>query len=248
MSKDINIDGQLNFLEMMGAYTDSSGASISVSKPRTEIKGRKTAERSISVKDSGPIEMESEQLSFSLDIISIGDSNEEPVDSGIVVKELDKIEIETRKSSENSTLIIEPEPEPAAEEPAPEPAAEEPALEPVAAVAPEPTAETPEPAAEEPEPEPVVEASVKRAPKLKKKSGGRVELFDKCSDCWCSDCKHNSQNEGKPREMCGMMMACPACEACIEQGYAEVCEIGSAKEGCKTRAIEEGLFVEEESV
>ena len=44
------------------------------------------------------------------------------------------------------------------------------------------------------------------------------------------------------------MMACPACETCLEQGYGEICEIGSAKEGCKTRAIEEGLFVEEESI
>ena len=42
-----------------------------------------------------------------------------------------------------------------------------------------------------------------------------------------------------------MMMPCPACDGCIEEDSATICEIGSAKEGCKFRAIEEGIFVPE---
>lgn len=71
-------------------------------------------------------------------------------------------------------------------------------------------------------------------------------LFGKCSKCWCYDCKHNSRNEGKPRDMCGVMMPCPACDSCVSEGFAEVCEIGSAKEGCMTRALEEGIVIQDE--
>lgn len=84
----------------------------------------------------------------------------------------------------------------------------------------------------------------KPIPKAKEETHGEEPLFKQCKKCWCYDCKHNARNEAIPREMCGMMMPCPACKSCEDEGMATVCEIGNAKEGCKTRAIEEGLYVE----
>ena len=73
-----------------------------------------------------------------------------------------------------------------------------------------------------------------------------VPQFAECEKCWCRDCKHNSRNEGVPRNLCGTMMACPACAGCIEEDNPTICEIGNAKEGCMTRALEEGIVVKEE--
>lgn len=70
-------------------------------------------------------------------------------------------------------------------------------------------------------------------------------LFKQCKRCWCFDCKHNSRNEAVPREMCGSMMPCPACDGCVAEDQATICEIGNAKEGCKLRATEEGIYTEE---
>ena len=267
----MKIDGQLNFLEMMGAFTDDSGATVSVTKPRNEIKGRKSKGSSIEVSEGGKIEDENRQLSFSLDIMDADGSLSSPVESGIIVKELEKIEI-TEKNSDNQTYfeIKEPKAIEAKKKTSDiialveEPEAVAPKEQPTSAkkpVAPKPESATVEkPVESKPEPTPVEEPEVvaqKEQPTSAKKpvvpaktakSGGRVELFERCSECWCSDCKHNSRNEGKPREMCGTMMPCPACETCIEEGHAEICEIGSYKEGCRTRAIEEGIFVEEESI
>lgn len=67
-------------------------------------------------------------------------------------------------------------------------------------------------------------------------------LFPECSDCWCRDCRHNSRGEAVPREMCGKEMPCPACDGCVADGHAGICIIGSAKEGCMTRAVEEGIY------
>lgn len=71
-------------------------------------------------------------------------------------------------------------------------------------------------------------------------------LFKQCKKCWCFDCKHNSKNEGVPRDMCGTRMPCPACDSCIAEDQATICEIGNAKEGCKLRAEEEGILVNED--
>ena len=60
----------------------------------------------------------------------------------------------------------------------------------------------------------------------------------------CRDCKHNAVNEGVLRDICGNMQACPACEMCLRLGVAEICIIGSAKEGCSVRAAEEGILEE----
>ena len=91
---------------------------------------------------------------------------------------------------------------------------------------------------------------VKPIPKKAKESGDtpKDSLFKACVRCWCFDCKHNLRNEGVPRDICGTMMACPACKGCEEEDSPTICEIGNAKEGCMTRAIEEGIAVREEYI
>ena len=98
------------------------------------------------------------------------------------------------------------------------------------------------------EPEPVKEVKKKREPKTAPKADKPAGdlLFTDCERCWCHDCKHNSRLKGVPREMCGRMMPCPSCDDCVAENHASICEIGNAKEGCMTRAIEEGLVVTED--
>lgn len=67
-------------------------------------------------------------------------------------------------------------------------------------------------------------------------------LFLECELCWCKDCKHNSKNEAEPRDFNGEMKPCPACEFCVDNDEPEICEKGSAKNGCRLRAEEEGLI------
>ncbi|MBO4680150.1 MAG: hypothetical protein J5626_10840 [Lachnospiraceae bacterium] len=136
---------------------------------------------------------------------------------------------------------------------------EEPKPEPVKAE--EPVVEVPKPETvkveTKPEPKPVVEVPkqepkpepkpVKEVPKETPKDAGSKEiLFKQCKKCWCFDCKHNSRNEGVARDICGTQMPCPACESCISEDQATICEIGNAKEGCKLRAQEEGILIPEE--
>ena len=64
--------------------------------------------------------------------------------------------------------------------------------------------------------------------------------FAECIDCWCHDCRFNELNEAVPRDFAGEMKPCPACASCLEGGSAELCEIGSYDNGCKTRALDEG--------
>lgn len=73
----------------------------------------------------------------------------------------------------------------------------------------------------------------------------KVELFKGCKKCWCADCKHNEKLEGEPRDFGGMSMACTPCTDCEKEGSANTCPIGDYKEGCKLRAKEEGIFIEE---
>jgi len=79
---------------------------------------------------------------------------------------------------------------------------------------------------------------------LKEESSEPKELlFKQCKRCWCNDCRHNYRNEGIPRNFCGTMMACPACDECIKENSASICPIGDYEAGCELRGIEEGLFV-----
>ncbi len=66
--------------------------------------------------------------------------------------------------------------------------------------------------------------------------------FKECDNCWCYDCKHNENNEAVERDFAGEKKPCPSCSFCIKQNKAEVCEIGSYKNGCKVRAEEEGIM------
>lgn len=65
--------------------------------------------------------------------------------------------------------------------------------------------------------------------------------FAECLSCWCRDCRHNAVNEAVPRQMCGREMACPACDGCVAKQKPDICIIGSAEEGCRVRALEEGI-------
>lgn len=68
-----------------------------------------------------------------------------------------------------------------------------------------------------------------------------IKLFKECTDCWCSDCKHNEKLDGVVRDFAGKQSPCPACLFCIKENKAEICEINSYENGCKLRALEEGI-------
>lgn len=74
-----------------------------------------------------------------------------------------------------------------------------------------------------------------------KNSDNIISLYEKCSVCWCSTCRHNEKGQAIPRDFAGDKKPCPSCNFCIKQKKAEVCEIGSYENGCKLRAEEEGL-------
>ena len=179
----------------------------------------------------------------------------EPGESRLKPIEKSSSKISVREAEPEQLKINFDEPEPAVvkqEEPKPDRVNEAPKPKPVPKPEPvkeipkpEPVRETlkPAPAAEEPKPEP------KPAPKpIESKKGSGEILFKQCKKCWCFDCKHNSRNEGVARDICGTMMPCPACESCIAEDQATICEIENAKEGCKLRAQEEGILVPEEPV
>lgn len=92
---------------------------------------------------------------------------------------------------------------------------------------------------------------------MKKQIEGQINLFDilnktrfpekypqfvECKSCWCYDCKHNENNEAIPRDFAGEKKSCPSCRFCVESKKAEICEIGSYKNGCRVRAEEEGII------
>ena len=89
------------------------------------------------------------------------------------------------------------------------------------------------------------EKKVRPKPQAKpaKSSGNEIGVmnFKACERCWCHDCKHNALGKAVPRDICGTTMPCPACQSCIDEDTPTICEIGNAKEGCMTRAMEEGI-------
>ena len=121
---------------------------------------------------------------------------------------------------------------------------EEPVAEPKEVLKEEPKKEPKEAPREEPKAKETVKP--KPIPKANTSEGGSgVMNFKQCSKCWCSDCKHNALGRAVPRDICGISMPCPACQSCIEEDTPTICEIGNAKEGCMTRALEEGLVIPE---
>lgn len=239
MSKKV-YEGQLDFLGLLNEYTDSQGATVRVREPgNSRLKPVDKSASKVKVSEAEP-----EQLKLDFGTVT------EPV-------KVEAVKTETVKETV-------PKPEPVKEEPViqeptvakeekpvkktkpvkePKPVKEEPEV-----VAPKPEPK-PEPV-HEPEPAPVPELikPVEPKPKPKADNGSKEILFKQCKKCWCFDCKHNSRNEGVPRDICGTSMPCPACESCISEDQATICEIGNAKEGCKLRAQEEGILIEEEPV
>lgn len=65
--------------------------------------------------------------------------------------------------------------------------------------------------------------------------------FAACQDCWCYTCEHSTVGGSKPRPFAEGERPCPACELCVKAGKADICVIGSAREGCSFRAKKEGI-------
>lgn len=236
MSKKV-YEGQLDFLGLLNEYTDSQGATVRVREPgNSRLKPVDKSASKVKVSEAEP-----EQLKLDFGAVA----EPEPVKVEEVKVEPVK---EIVKTEPVKTEEVKPQP-PAEEKPASKsekvkkaksaPKAAEPVEEEVKAETVKEETK-PETVAEVPKPEPAAPAST---------GGGSKEiLFKQCKKCWCFDCKHNSRNEGVPRDICGTSMPCPACESCISEDQATICEIGNAKEGCKLRAQEEGILIEEEPV
>lgn len=71
--------------------------------------------------------------------------------------------------------------------------------------------------------------------------GKAVSLYRDCINCWCSTCRHNAKKDAIPRDFAGEQKPCPSCDFCVSSKKAEICEIGSYKNGCRLRAEEEGI-------
>ena len=231
MSKKV-YEGQLDFLGLLNEYTDSQGATVRVREPgNSRLKPVDKSASKVKVTEAEP-----EQLKLDFDAAS----KSEPV-------KVEEVKVEPVKE------IVKPEPVKAEEVKTPPPAEEKPASKPekVKKAKPAPKAaepKAPEPVKEEVKAEPVAEVPKPETTAPASSGGSKEILFKQCKKCWCFDCKHNSRNEGVPRDICGTSMPCPACESCISEDQATICEIGNAKEGCKLRAQEEGILIEEEPV
>ncbi|MCR4961741.1 MAG: hypothetical protein K6A74_09820 [Lachnospiraceae bacterium] len=219
-SKDF--EGQLDFLGLITEYTDDQGATVRIREP-----GRKR------VKPIPPPEFE--QITLEL-------TPEEP-----------KAELKPEPKAEMPKAEVKEAPK-AVEKPAPPEPKEEPKPEPKAEPKPVPKPVPKEEPKSEPKPIPKEEPKPAPKPAPKPKAPAKTEppagemLFKQCKSCWCFDCKHNKRNDGVPRDFGGMSMPCPACDGCVAEDMATICEIGNAKEGCMTRALEEGIVVQEEDI
>ena len=217
MSKN-KYERQMDFLGLLNEYTDSQGATVRVREPAgSKLKPVDKASSKFSVREAEP-----EQLRLNLeDFVAVKAEEPEPVREEPVKPEPVKVEPVKAES-------VKPEPIPA----------------PVKAE----KKQEPAPVKLEKKPEPVKEEIKQKPaePPVFNDKGSAELLFKQCKKCWCFDCKHNSRNEGVPRDICGTQMPCPACESCISEDQATICEIGNAKEGCRLRAQEEGILIPEE--
>ena len=210
------MDGQLDFLGLISEYTDDQGAHVKVRNP--------------GVKRSRPIPPPAPEQ-FELDF-TVKDADDE-------FEKIKKAEAEAKAKAEaEAKAKAEAETKAKAE-------AEAKAKAEAEAKA---RAEAEEKAKTEAEAKAKAEAEAKPkpVPKAKTVEGGKgVTNFKQCAKCWCSDCRHNALGKAVPRDICGVSMPCPACQSCIDEDTPTICEIGNAKEGCMTRAIEEGLVIPE---
>lgn len=257
-----NMEGQMDFLGLLNEYTDGQGATVRVREP--------------SVRRSRPVLMhQAEQLSLDFDE-EIVSKDIETVDAKKDEKEICLIKVSEQKSAgiikpvpvevniQKDTILETAElnrvtdlkSEIAVADP--EQKVLEPKHEEMVQVEVEQKEVPSEETVIEKAEEPVKEKTVRRkkakpaAPVCEVEpeitDTNKEKLFKQCARCWCFDCKHNSRNEAVPRDMCGTRMPCPACDGCISEDCATICEIGNAKEGCMTRAKEEGIVVQEDFV
>ena len=247
MSKKV-YEGQLDFLGLLNEYTDSQGATVRVREPgNSRLKPVEKGGSKFKVSEAVPEQLKLDFDSVQKPEVSVETVKTEPVKETVKpepAKEPAKASEPVKAEPVKAELIKE---EPTGKEPAkeaPKPKASKKETEKPEAVKTEPV----EPAATEPKPaKPEVAKPEPTEPAPVSGNGEAKEiLFKQCKKCWCFDCKHNSRNEGVVRDLCGTMMPCPACESCISEEQATVCEIGNAKEGCKLRAKEEGILTEEE--
>lgn len=75
----------------------------------------------------------------------------------------------------------------------------------------------------------------------KKEKKEFINYFKECIKCWCKDCRHNKELDGKPRDFAGVQSPCPSCTFCVRAKKPEICEMNSYENGCKLRALEEGI-------
>ena len=237
------MDGQLDFLGLISEYTDDQGAKVTIREP--------------GVRRSKPIPPpEPEQLSFDFtdfdkkieeEARAKEQARKEAIRQAEEAKkaraEAEKAEAEAKEKAEAEKAEAEAKAKAEAERAEAEARAK--------AEAEKAEAEARAKAeAEAKKAKEALKKEVKPIPKKAKESGDtpKDSHFMACVRCWCFDCKHNLRNEGVPRDICGTMMACPACKGCEEEDSPTICEIGNAKEGCMTRAIEEGIAVREEYI
>lgn len=211
-----NFEGQMDFLGMLSSYTDDQGAKVVVRDPGVR---RRKPDKANSY----------EQISMDFTI-------KDPEEAFLETK--------TDKTVRSEIKIQEVETE--AEREAKEKAEAEAIAKAEAKAKARAEAEAKAKAKAEAEARAKVEEESRQkvVEKKPKKKTSEEKLFKACDRCWCYDCKHNARNEGVPRDICGMMMACPACKGCEEEDCPTICEIGNAKEGCRTRAMEEGISIE----
>ena len=227
MGRRTDIDGQLDFFNEINEYKDDCGATVKVNNPITTIKERKSATKRLVISDGVPNNdvYTQQEFRFSMQTIEIEHTDGENVS--------DTSENESVKQKETGKAKT---PEYVGNQSGDSKETSESQTPEYVGTVTDDFRKTNEADA----PENIEAYKVK--PNETENSGADGLLYDSCVRCWCSDCKHNARNEGKPRDMCGVMMPCPACDGCVSQGYAEICEIGSAKEGCMTRALEEGIY------
>ncbi len=228
-----DLDGQLDFLGLISEYTDDQGAHVKVREP--------------GVRRIKPIPPpEPEQLSFEIEAKTAEAEAEAKAAAEAEAKA--KAEAEARAKAE-----AEAEAKAAAKAEAKAKAAAEAEAKVKAEAEAKAAAEAEAKAKAEAEARAKAEAEVKAEAEKKvrpkpqakpaKSSGNEIGVmnFKACERCWCHDCKHNALGKAVPRDICGTTMPCPACQSCIDEDTPTICEIGNAKEGCMTRAMEEGI-------
>lgn len=253
------LEGQMDFLGLISEYTDAQGATVRVKSPAARKPRKERASEPQQIKlDFLDLDAEYEQeMAAKADSDKVAEAEATDVED-VAEAEVLKVEtpnVEAPKPETSKPKLVkarlpkvttddQTDAEPVVAETAvTEPGVTEPNEQVEAPQAPSSVDEI-----LRPQPAQSLELPQEPAPKARRKASDKSSelLFKQCKRCWCYDCKHNSRNEAVPREMCGAMIACPACNSCIIEEMATVCEIGNAEEGCKFRAIEEGIFVVEE--